>query len=64
MHRRSNGLNAFSRILLALELELDFKKKARSNQRSGGQAKGSSNLTEADRVDVRSEIAAAQVRNK
>jgi hypothetical protein len=59
MHRRSNGLNAFSRILLALELEPWFSEKARANQRAGGQKKGSSNLTEVDRVDVRSEIAAA-----
>ena len=58
-HRRSNGLNAFSRILLALELEPGFKEKARSNQRTGGQNKGSSKLTEAQRLDVRSEIAAA-----
>src|SRR5260370_207181 len=58
-HRRSNGLNAFSRILLALELEAGFKEKARANQRAGGQNKGSSSLTEAERLDVRSEIAAA-----
>jgi hypothetical protein len=35
------------------------KKKARLNQRAGGRFKGSSNLTEADKLDVRSEIAAA-----
>ncbi len=58
-HRRSNGLNDFSRILLALELEPWFREKARSNQRAGGQNKGSSNLTEAARLDVRSEIAGA-----
>jgi hypothetical protein len=58
-HRRSNGLNAFSRILLASELEAGFKEKARSNQRAGGQNKGSSNLAEAERLDVRSEIAQA-----
>jgi hypothetical protein len=58
-HRRSNGLNDFSRILLALELEPWFKEKARSNQRAGGRQKGSSKLTEAGRLDVRSEIAAA-----
>ena len=58
-HRRSNGLNDFSRILLALELEPWFKEKARSNQRAGGRNKGSSKLTEAERLDVRSEIAAA-----
>jgi ParB-like chromosome segregation protein Spo0J len=58
-HRRSNGLNDFSRILLALELEHWFREKARSNQRAGGQKKGLSKLTEAERLDVRSEIAAA-----
>jgi hypothetical protein len=58
-HRRSNGLNDFTRILLALELEPWFKEKARSNQQAGGRQKGSSKLTEAVRLDVRSEIAAA-----
>jgi len=58
-HRRSNGLNAFSRILLALELEPWLKEQAKSNQRAGGQDKGSSKLTEADKLDVRSKIAAA-----
>jgi len=58
-HLKSNGLNAFSRIVLAMELEPSFREKARSNQRAGGQNKGSSNLTEAERLDVRSEIAAA-----
>jgi len=56
-HRRSNGLNDFNRILLAMELEPWFKQQARFNQQLGGQRKGSSNLTEADRLDVRSEIA-------
>jgi hypothetical protein len=58
-HRRSNGLNAFSRILLALELEPWLKEQAKSNQRVGGQNRGSSKLTEAEKVDVRSKIAAA-----
>jgi hypothetical protein len=58
-HRRSDGLNAFSRVLLALELEPWLKEKARLNQRAGGRDKGSSKLTEAKSVDVRSEIAAA-----
>jgi hypothetical protein len=35
-----------------------MQKKARANQRVGGQIKGSSNLTEADKLDIRSEIAA------
>ncbi|MBZ5534205.1 MAG: hypothetical protein LAO20_22495 [Acidobacteriia bacterium] len=58
-HRRADGLNAFSRILLALDLEPWLKEKARSNQQAGGQNKGSSKLTEAERLDVRSEIALA-----
>ncbi len=58
-HRRSNGINDFSRILLALELEPWLKEQARSHQQLGGQHKGSSNLAEADRLDVRSKIAAA-----
>src|SRR5213593_3983899 len=57
--RRSNGLNAFSRILLALDLEPGLKEKARSNQQAGGQNQGSSKLTEGKRLDVRSEIARA-----
>jgi hypothetical protein len=57
-HRRLNGLNAFSRTLLALDLEAGLKEKARSNQQAGGQGKGSSKLTEAERLDVRSKIAA------
>jgi hypothetical protein len=58
-HRRSNGLKDFCRILLALELEPYFRTRALSNQRLGGQGKGSSRLTEAERVDVRKEIADA-----
>jgi hypothetical protein len=58
-HQRSNGLNAFNRIVLALDLESLFQERARSNQRVGGQHKGSSNLTEAEKLDVRAEIAAA-----
>lgn len=58
-HCRSNGLNDFCRILLALELESCFKEKGLSNQQAGGKNKGSSNLTEADRIDVRKKIAEA-----
>jgi hypothetical protein len=58
-HRRSRGLNDFIRVLLALELEPLLKEKARSNQRAGGRTKGSSKLTEAERTDVRSQIATA-----
>jgi hypothetical protein len=56
-HKRSSSLNDFSRILLALELESLFRERAASNRSRGGREKGSSNLTEADHVDVRSEIA-------
>lgn len=58
-HRRTNGLSDFSRILLALDLEPWFRERAWANQRAGGQGKGSSKLTEAQRVDVRQEIASA-----
>ncbi len=58
-HRRTSSINDFSRILLALELEPWLKARARSNQQVGGQLKGSSTLTKADKLDVRSEIASA-----
>jgi len=58
-HRQSDGLNAFCRILLALDLEPSLREKSRLNQRIGAQGKGSPNLTEADRLDVRREIAKA-----
>ena len=57
-HGRSGHLNAFCRILLALELEPWLTEQARLHQQAGGQNKGSSKLTEADRLDVRSRIAA------
>jgi hypothetical protein len=56
-HRRSSGLNDFIRICLALELEPFFKSKGRAKQQAGGQNKGSSILTKAERLDVRKEIA-------
>ena len=58
-HRRTAGISDFNRITLALELEPWFKAKALSNQRLGGHPKASSKLTEADRCDVRSELALA-----
>ena len=57
MHRRSNGFNDFTRILLALELEPWLREKALLNQRAGGQNKGLSKLTEA--CSVRSKVAQA-----
>jgi hypothetical protein len=56
-YRPSKGFNDFVRIQLALELEVAFRDKAQRNQSKAGRYKGSSNLTEADRIDVRSEIA-------
>jgi hypothetical protein len=58
-HHGSAGLRPFSRILLATDLEPWLQEKARANQQAGGRNKGSSKLTEAERLDVRSEIAAA-----
>jgi hypothetical protein len=58
-HRRLSGFNAFARIALALDLEPVFQDRAISNQNHGGVQKASSNLTDADKVDVRDEIAQA-----
>lgn len=58
-NRGTKGINDFVRILPALELEASFKKRAKLNQRIGGIEKGSTQLTEADRVDVRQEITRA-----
>ena len=56
-HGRLSGLNDFCRILLALDIEPTLGEAARINQQLGGQIKGSSNLTEAQRRDVRQELA-------
>ena len=56
-HRPSQGLSAFNRALLALDLEPSLQERARANQQRGGQSKGPSSLTEAQTVDVRSKIA-------
>jgi hypothetical protein len=56
-HRPSRGLNAFYRILLALDLEPFLREQAQANQRAGGENKNALHLTEADRLDVRSEVA-------
>jgi hypothetical protein len=53
------GWNAFVRIQLALTLEPTFQRRALDHMRAGGRYKGSSKLTEATRLDVRSKIAAA-----
>jgi hypothetical protein len=56
-HRLSRGLNDFTRICLALELEPSLKSKGRAQQQAGGKNKGSSTLTKAARLDARKEIA-------
>lgn len=58
-NRGAKGISDFVRILMALELEPWFQERARSNQRFGGQQKGSSHLAEADRLDVRIKVARA-----
>ena len=56
-HQPQRGWNDFIRIRLALKLEPYFQQKALYNIRTGGKYKGSTNLPEADRIDVRQEIA-------
>jgi hypothetical protein len=56
-HRTRRQWNAFVLIRLALTLEPHFQEKALNNMRAGGEHKGSTNLPEADRIDVRQEIA-------
>ncbi len=56
-HRQSNGLHAFSRILLALELEPWFREQAQANQSIGGRDKVRSKLTEDRRFNCRGQIA-------
>jgi hypothetical protein len=58
-HRPLRGLNSYCRTLLALDLAPYLQEAARTNQRIGGQSKGSSNLTEAQKIDVRSKTAAS-----
>ena len=56
-HQPQRGRNDFVRICLALTLEPYFQQKAFDNMRAGGKHKGSTNLSEADCMDVRQEIA-------
>ena len=56
-HCASRGLTDFVRIELALDLEPHFREKALMNQQSGGQHKGLSKLTIAQRVNTRREVA-------
>jgi hypothetical protein len=55
--RQSAGFNDFIRVSLALELEPKFRAQAKERQRIGGEKKLSSNLTGAQRIDVRARIA-------
>jgi len=54
--RPHRGLNAYTRIILALDAEPYLQDKARAHLRLAG--KGSSNLTDLNRLDVRSQVAA------
>jgi hypothetical protein len=56
-HQPQRGWNDFVRICLALTLEPYFQQRAVDNMRAGGRHKGSTNLSEADCIDVRQEIA-------
>lgn len=56
-HRRLPGLPAFCRVKLALPLAKSLKKKALQHQQDGGKNKGSSKLTDAQKIDVRKKIA-------
>jgi len=58
-HQPRRGWNDFVRIRLALTLEPHFRQRALENMRAGGKCKGSTNLSEADRMDVRREVAKA-----
>ncbi|HKV91257.1 MAG TPA: hypothetical protein VJW20_01780 [Candidatus Angelobacter sp.] len=57
-HRRLTGLPAFCRIKLALPMTKSLKEKALQHQQDGGKNKGSSKLTDAQKIDVRKKIAA------
>jgi hypothetical protein len=56
-HCASRGFTDFVRIELALDLERHFQQKALLNQQAGGQGKGLSKLTIAQRVNTRREVA-------
>jgi hypothetical protein len=58
-HRPSPGLPPFTRIAMARNLAKSLREKALQHQKAGGKSRGSSKLTEAEKVEVRKEIAAA-----
>jgi hypothetical protein len=57
LHSCNEGLNDFVRVVLTLQLEPLLQERARANQQAGGQLKGSINLSEAVRLDVRDTLA-------
>jgi hypothetical protein len=56
-HQTRCGWNDFVRIRLALTLEPNLQRRALDNMGAGGKYKGSTNLSRADRIEVRQEIA-------
>jgi hypothetical protein len=56
---RSHGWPDFIRIELALDLESNFQVRALLNRQAGGRLKGLSKLTEAEKVNSRTEVARA-----
>jgi len=56
-HQTRCGWNDFVRLRLALTFEPILQQGALDNMRAGGKFKGSTNLSKADRIDVREEIA-------
>jgi hypothetical protein len=59
IHKVRSPWNSFISIRIALRLEAYFQHKALENMRAGGKHKGSTNLSKADRIEVRQEIATA-----
>ena len=62
-HRRSQGMNDFIRIVLALDIEPYLKDQAFLNRQAGGRLKGLSKLTQAQKVNSRAEVAQVSVGN-
>jgi hypothetical protein len=56
-HQPRRTWNSFVRISMARRLKCALQQKALDNMRAGGKNKGSTNLSQADRIDVRQEIA-------
>jgi hypothetical protein len=56
-HQIRCGWNRFVRVCLALTLEPNFQQRALDNMRAGGKFKGWANLPEAQKINVRQEIA-------